>query len=108
MDAKRAATVATSHDAAGDHRLLPAGIGSIAIHQAQEAPVARDASTRRLLGLPGRGATATPAGRLVPLARHGRVAPASETAPLNLGGGALLLALGVAWLRPRAGRGDAR
>ncbi len=39
------------------------------------------------------------AGHLVPLVRQRRVPTGSETAPLNLGGGALLLALGIALLR---------
>jgi hypothetical protein len=38
-------------------------------------------------------------GHLVPLVREGRIELASETAPLNLGDGALLLALGSSLLR---------
>lgn len=39
------------------------------------------------------------AGHLVPLVRERRVPPGSETAPLNLAGGALLIALGAALMR---------
>ena len=42
------------------------------------------------------------AGHIVPIVRTRRVPPASETAPLNLAGAALLIALGVALLRSPA------
>jgi hypothetical protein len=35
-------------------------------------------------------------GHLIPIVRDGRIPPASETAPLNLAGGAFLLTLGAA------------
>ncbi len=41
-------------------------------------------------------------GHIVPLIREGEIAPASETALLNLGGGSFLVVLGVALLRQRA------
>ncbi len=44
-------------------------------------------------------------GHLVPIARERRVPPASETAPLNLAGAALLIALGVALVRSPEGAG---
>lgn len=46
------------------------------------------------------------AGHLVPIMRSRRVPPATETAPLNLAGAALLIALGVALVRSPTG-GDA-
>lgn len=43
------------------------------------------------------------AGHLVPLVRTRRVPPATETAPLNLAGAVLLIALGLALLRSPSG-----
>ena len=50
-----------------------------------------------LIGLPPFGGAL--AGHLVPIARGDAVPPASETAPLNLAGAALLIALALALLR---------
>lgn len=53
-----------------------------------------------LLGLgPASGALV---GHMVPLLRRGEIVPASETALLNLGGGAFLVMLGIALLGRRA------
>lgn len=41
-------------------------------------------------------------GHIVPLVKDGEIAPASETALLNLGGGSFLVVLGAALLRQRA------
>lgn len=41
-------------------------------------------------------------GHIVPLIRDGKIAPASETALLNPGGGSFLVVLGAALLRQRA------
>lgn len=53
-----------------------------------------------LIGLPPFGGAL--AGHLVPIARGDAVPPASETAPLNLAGAALLIALAIALLRSPA------
>jgi len=58
-----------------------------------------------LIGLPPFGGAL--AGHLVPIARGDAVPPASETAPLNLAGAALLIALAIALLRsPAAANAD--
>lgn len=110
-------------------RLFVAAAASVAAHQVQSAIVEPDERPIRavvLLGLGAvgaafwhaprrtRGAVALAAGagpvfgavvgHLLPLVREGRVEPASETAALNLGGGAALLALGVSLLRTDGGR----
>lgn len=53
-----------------------------------------------LIGLPPLGGAL--AGHLIPIARDGIVPPASETAPLNFAGAALLITLAIALLRTPA------
>ena len=108
-------------------RLFLCAAATLAVHQAQEALVAREAIPIRTAALGallagsiavtrlppramgivavvmGAGPTfGAFAGHLVPLVRHGHATPASETALLNLGGGVLMLAVGLALLRRRA------
>lgn len=116
-----------SHDGSDNRRLFLAATAGIAAHQAQSAVVEPGERPVRILALLGLGAVAAAYGRaprrvrggialavgagpvfggvvghLLPLVREGRVEPASETAALNLGGGALLIALGAALLRQPA------
>ncbi len=115
-----------------ERRLFLAAVASIAAHQVQsfvEEPQQRPLRTLALVGLSvatmfflrapagatslGRrggialGVRAGPAfgavmGHFVPLIKDGEIAPASETALLNLGGGSFLVVLGAALLRQRA------
>jgi hypothetical protein len=109
-------------------RWLALGLGAIAAHQIQSLaaePAERRFRIAALMGLaampftlllptPARGAlmvingmpavAGTLVGHLVPLVRRRRVPPATETAPLNLAGGVLLVAVGLALLLPRARR----
>lgn len=104
-------------------RLFLAAAAGVAAHQAQSALVEPRERPVRMLALLWLGAFAAAfwraprrvragialavgagpvygavAGHLLPLVREGRVEPASETVALNLGGGMVLLALGVALL----------
>lgn len=104
-------------------RLFLAAAVGVSAHQAQSALVEPRERPVRILALLGLGAFAAAfwraprrvrggialsvgagpvfgaaAGHLLPLVREGRVEPASETVALNLGGGVVLLALGVALL----------
>lgn len=116
---------------APEQRLFLAAVASIAAHQVQSFVVEPEQRPLRALALVGlgiatnaflgistqpatqtrRGAIALtvgagPAfgafvGHLVPLVRTGEIAPASETAILNGGGGAFLVVLGAILLRHR-------
>lgn len=109
-----------------ERRLFLSAAASIAAHQVQSfvvEPEQRPSRALALLGLSvglarsrapqarhcGGGAAASRAvgagptfgavvGHVVPLLRRGSIEPVSETATLNLGGGALLLALGTSLL----------
>lgn len=114
---------------AGHPRWLLLGVAAIGLHQVQSLlaePKERPFRLAALLGLgllpltlllpqrPRAMLTLLPAvpavagavvGHLVPIVRTGRMPPATETAPLNLAGGALLIATAIAQLRSGTAQG---
>lgn len=79
-------------------RWLALGLGAIAAHQIQSLAVEPAERRFRIAALVGPVVAGALIGHLVPVVRRRRVPPATETAPLNLAGGALLVAVGLALL----------
>lgn len=87
--------------------LVALSVATGAFLQASPGPAALGRRGGIALGVGAGPAFGAVMGHLIPLVRDGEIAPASETALLNLGGGAFLVVLGAALLRQRAGVGKA-